>query len=186
MSYQEKRCNNAETIRTLPIELVSDDGEITLRQYTLDDIEAVFTLIDMNRDHLSQHREDTAEKYPDIDTLRASITTPTNPQRLRFGIRNKENILVGAINLTPNANDPTEGEIGYWQGAAFQGKGYIGRAVETLTHYGFETLYYERIIGHVFKTNTPSIRVLSRAGFQETTTENGYITFTKENPKNSN
>src|SRR5437868_14428116 len=88
-----------EAIR--PLELVSLDGEVILRQYSPADAQEGFSLIDRNRDHLSQFGDETASKYPTLESFQESILHPKNPRRLRFGIRNKEGLLVGSINLTP-------------------------------------------------------------------------------------
>jgi RimJ/RimL family protein N-acetyltransferase len=163
------------------IELTSNDAEITLGQYTIEDADGIFALIDRNRTHLSQHHEDTAEKYPTLQALQESITNPSNPRRLRFAIRNRQNVIVGGINITPDENSNEQAEIGYWQGEEFTGKGYVGRAVEALTAFGFEELGFQVIYAKVFKTNTSSIRVLQRAGFEKSENQEGYIKFTKTN-----
>ncbi|MCL5438962.1 MAG: GNAT family N-acetyltransferase, partial [Patescibacteria group bacterium] len=155
------------------IELASSDGEVTLRQYSLEDSSELFALIDRNRTHLSQNYEDTALKYPSLETVQESILHPKNPSRRRFAIRNKQGLIVGGINITTDDGDPKQAEIGYWQGAEFTGNGYISRAVEVLTTFGFQRLGYELIYGKVFKSNTPSLNVLKRAGYEEKRRVNG-------------
>lgn len=149
-----------------PIEIYSPDGEIVLRQFTLGDSEEIFQLIDRNRGHLSQFGDDTAQKYPTLESVRGSIERPKNPKRLRFGIRNKEGILAGSINLTPDEDNPERAEIGYYLVAEFQGKGYVTRAVETLTDYGFDHLGYKAIYGVVNKDNIRFARVLRDTGYR--------------------
>ncbi len=56
-----------------PIEIASSDGEVVLRQFTLEDAEEIFKLIDGNREHLSQFGDDTAGKYPTLDSVRESL-----------------------------------------------------------------------------------------------------------------
>ncbi|MBI2195818.1 MAG: GNAT family N-acetyltransferase [Candidatus Levybacteria bacterium] len=163
-----------------PIEIVSSDGEVVLRQFTPQDAEDIFSLIDNNRGHLSQFGDDTAEKYPTLESVRKSIEEPSNPNRLRFAIRNKAGVFVGSINITPEGDDPKTAEIGYYLGSEFQGKGYMGRAVESLTNYGFETLSYESIYGDVVGSNETSINVLLRAGYKEISRQEGKIRFTKQ------
>lgn len=163
-----------------PIELVSFDGEVSLRQMTLQDAGEVFEVIDRNRDFLSQHHEDTAQKYPYLSILEESITHPKNPDRLRFAIRNRQGQVVGSINITPDKKTSGEAEIGYWQGEEFKGNGYVGRAVETLTSFAFNTLHLKTVYGVIFETNEPSMRVLTRAGFTRgAKNEKGYTRFTK-------
>lgn len=163
--------NQAET-NYLPkdnlVEISSPDDVIILKPFTLADVKEIFELIDRNRDHLSQNGEDTAEKYPTLESVEKSISNPSNPKRLRFAIRNFEGELVGSINLTPLDSKPKKGEIGYYLGGEFTGKGYASRAVEALTNYGFNNLGYEEIFGMVANTNIPSLNVLKKAGYKET------------------
>jgi RimJ/RimL family protein N-acetyltransferase len=165
------------------LEIRSPDGEITLTQYILQDAKEIFELIDNSREHLSQHQEDTAIKYPTLDVLRKSIAQPENPARLRLAIRNREGHIVGGINLTPDKDNPRFAEIGYWQGIEFSGrrKGYVGRAVQALTQFSFDNMNLDTIYGDVFETNISSMNVLRRAGYQEAGKDDkGYIRFIKK------
>lgn len=166
---------------TPPIEIVSSTGDVTLRQFTVADADEIFALIDSGRDHLSQHGDETAAKYQTVDAVRDSIATPTNPQRLRFGIRNSDGVLVGSINVTPDDDTPHRGEIGYYLGAAHTGRGYTTEAVTTLTEYAFAQLGYIELYGKVAEANTPSVKVLQRAGYTETRREDGEIYLTRTN-----
>ena len=169
MSSREDESTLQEPVGgTKPIEIHSEDGTVTLRQFTLEDANEIFALIDRNREHLSQHGEDTAGKYPTLESVVKSIAEPSNPKRLRFAIRNEKGEFVGSINLTPDKEDPNRGEIGYYLGGEFTSKGYAGRAVEVLTRYGFKHLGYKEIFGVAAETNTPSINVLKRLGYTET------------------
>lgn len=163
-----------------PIEISSDKHQVVLRQYTPEDAEEAFALIDRNRGHLSQFGDETAAKYPTLESFRDSIVNPKNPKRLRFGIRNKEGVLVGSINVTPDEDNPQRGEIGYYLGEEYQKKGYTRQAVEFLTDYAFEHLGYQTLYGEVAEGNDTSIRVLERAGYQETKRKDGKIVLSKE------
>jgi len=167
-----------------PIEIISPDGEISLRTYSLVDAEEAFALIDRNRDYLSQYGEDTAKKYPDLESFQESIRHPQNPARLRFAIRNKAGTLVGTINLTPDKDVPQKGEIGYYLGAEFQGHGYVNRAIGLLTNYAFQSLGYTSLFGSVAPENIRSIRALIGNGYSMSTARNhkGRLILTKEKP----
>lgn len=58
------------------------------------------------------------------------------------------------------------GEIGYWIGEPYWGKGIATKAVELITTYGFDKLQLHRIYAGVFDYNTASIKVLEKNGFQ--------------------
>ncbi|MDO8619586.1 MAG: GNAT family N-acetyltransferase [Candidatus Daviesbacteria bacterium] len=151
-----------------PLEINSPNNEVILRQFAIADAEEIFKLIDRNREHLSQHGEDTAEKYPDLESVRESILQPADPKRLRFAIRDRQGIFLGGINLTPDKDNPQRGEVGYYLGSEATGKGYVTRAMELLSNYAFNTLQYLELYCLVAETNTPSIRVMQRAGFVKT------------------
>lgn len=148
-----------------PLEVAAADGSLFLRQFTLSDAEDMFGLIDGSRDHLSQFDDETAKKYPNLEAARKSILSPKNPDRLRFGIRNAEGTIVGSINLTPDKDNPKKGEIGYYLGKGFTGKGYATKALLALTHFAFNQLGYDTIYGIVQEGNDDSVRVLERAGY---------------------
>lgn len=163
-----------------PIEIISADGEVILRQFIPKDSREIFSLIDRNREHLSQLGDDTSSKYPTLESVSKSIEIPSNPKRLRFGIRNKQRQFVGSVNITPDDANPGAAEIGYYLGSEFQRKGYVGRAVETLTDYGFNVLDYKTIYGDIVDGNTASVNVLIRAGYKETARHGEKIRFSKQ------
>ncbi len=145
------------------IQLTSSDGEITLKQYIPNDARPAFELIHANERHLSQYGDSTGSKYRDAAHFRSTITHPDNPDRLRFGIYRGDQ-LVGSINLTPNTQNPSQAEIGYYLARMSTGRGITQRAVETLTEYAFNH-GYEEIIGRVHANNIASAKVLHRSGY---------------------
>lgn len=171
---------------TTPLEILSPDGRLVLRQYVASDAEEAFALISSNKEHLSQFGDETYSKYPTLETFAKSITHPKNLERLRFGIRNKDGVLVGSINLTPDDDNRERGEIGYYLGAAFQKKGYARQAVMLLTEYAFNRLGYRELYGKVVEENELSGKVLAGAGYRETKRREGKIIFEKEKPKVDN
>jgi len=164
----------------LRIEILSPDGDIVLRQFISQDSEEIFAVIDSNRGHLSQFGDETSNKYPTLETVRESIEHPKNPNRLRLAIRNKSGQLVGSINLTPDENDSTQGEIGYYLSSEFQKQGHMKKAVQMLTEYGFNSLNYKIIYGDVTEGNTTSGNVLMKAGYQETERHDGKIRYSRQ------
>lgn len=72
-------------------------------------------------------------------------------------------LMVGAAS---NLNIPdTEGEIGYWIGVPFWGRGLIPKAVNELLRHGFEDLKLDKIWCGYFEGNTKSKRVQEKCGF---------------------
>jgi ribosomal-protein-serine acetyltransferase len=160
------------------MEIKSPNGEVLLKQFAPQNSEEIFALIDRNREHLSQFGDDTAGKYPDVESVRESIINPKNPDRLRMVIYNKQKELVGSINLTPQEKNPHTGEIGYYLGSKFTGKGYATEAVKTLTDFAFNNLDYKVVFGKVTEGNTASANVLLHSGYVETGRHDNKIEFT--------
>ena len=70
--------------------------------------------------------------------------------------------LVGVISLTRNGTD--EGEIGYWVGRPYQGKGYAREAAALAIALGFEALAMRRVVAACMPDNEPSWRVMEHCG----------------------
>ena len=148
------------------LELVVDH-EITLRQFAPCDAPTIFSVIDRNRDWLSQHGDITASKYPTEESVYESIINPPNPLRLRFGIITA-GALVGTVNLTLDSDQSLlykRAEIGAWVGKEYSRKGYCRRSINGLVKYGFETLGLDEIWALVNKENQESISMITQAGF---------------------
>ena len=58
------------------------------------------------------------------------------------------------------------GELGYWIGEAYWGKGIATAAVKLLTKYGFEDLDLIRLYAGVFSFNDGSKKVLEKVGYE--------------------
>lgn len=132
---------------------------LTLIQLRTKDAEPLFELIDRNREHLSQHLDDTSEKYPTYDSVLESIVSPKDTKALRFGIWAGDT-LAGFVKFKRRS------ELGYWIGREFQGQGYITRAASALCDYGFKTLKLNSIVAFSHKDNVQSHNVLKRIGFE--------------------
>lgn len=82
----------------------------------------------------------------------------------------EENRAIGSIGLMIGARSDkeipdTEGEIGYWIGVPFWGKGLIPEAVRELVRHGFEDLKLDKIWCGYFDGNEKSKRVQEKCGF---------------------
>jgi len=56
--------------------------------------------------------------------------------------------------------------LGYWMGAPHAGKGRMTRAVAAVVRFSFDVLRLHRLEAACIPTNTPSIALLERNGFQ--------------------
>jgi|SRR3989338_5311931 len=59
-----------------------------------------------------------------------------------------------------------QGEIGYWLGKRYWGKGIMTEALELVTAYGFDKLKLKRITACVFPSNRASAHVLEKADYK--------------------
>lgn len=80
----------------------------------------------------------------------------------------EDNRAIGSIGLMIGARSDkeipdTEGEIGYWIGVPFWGKGLIPEAVRELVRHGFEDLKLDKIWCGYFDGNEKSKRVQENA-----------------------
>lgn len=150
-----------------PIVLSTTTPELTLRQFTPDDAQALFARIDGNRVHLSRNDDDTSRKYPDVASVRHSIEHPANPNKLRFGVW-LNTVLVGTVNLTPRSfPDGETVELGYWMASEYTGQGLATIAAQAVCEYA-KSQGYRRVVASVSESNTASRRVLEKLGFKKT------------------
>lgn len=59
------------------------------------------------------------------------------------------------------------GELGYWIGEEFWGKGITSKAVDLIIDYGFHQLKLERIFAGIFSNNLGSMKVLEKNNFSK-------------------
>ena len=73
----------------------------------------------------------------------------------------------GALSFHTLVLDEAKAEIGYWITAEARGKGIATAATKLLTGYGFETIGFHRIEALVVESNKPSLKVLTKAGYEQ-------------------
>lgn len=74
----------------------------------------------------------------------------------------ESNVLIGAISLMNISQQ--SGELGYWIGVDYWGKGYCSEACAALVHFGFNRLALTRIHAHHLSRNPASGKVLLNSG----------------------
>jgi ribosomal-protein-alanine N-acetyltransferase len=81
-----------------------------------------------------------------------------------FAITLRENDeVVGMIGIHVNA-EHAHGEIGYWIGVPYQGRGYASEAARAVIDYGFGELKLNRVFAEHFARNPASGRVMQKVG----------------------
>ena len=78
-----------------------------------------------------------------------------------------DGLAVGGISVdVVTANTPRTGEIGYWIGESYWGRGIAGEAVARTIPVAYEKLALDRLRAIVRSSNAASLRILDRCGFQ--------------------
>jgi ribosomal-protein-alanine N-acetyltransferase len=81
--------------------------------------------------------------------------------------RSEDNAMVGGLTLANIRRGVAQaGSIGYWTGAPFSRKGYMTAAIRALAPFCFGALRLHRLEAACIPSNTASIRLLERTGFQ--------------------
>lgn len=107
----------------------------------------------------------------------ATIIKTVFSQEGVFAITLKEDDLaIGCIGLILGAKsnfpiDENEGEISYWLGVPFWGRGYIPEAIRKVVDYGFLDLKLSNIWCGYFDGNEKSYKAQSKCGFKHHHTE---------------
>lgn len=73
---------------------------------------------------------------------------------------------VVGISRTPEDDLPACGEIGFWIGEPFWGRGIATEAVGLMADYAFQDLGLRRLFGLVFQGNDASCRVFEKLAFR--------------------
>lgn len=142
--------------------VVSDD--IALRLCQLEDAEALFSLVDKNRDHLRKWLG-WVDKTQTIDDSRDFIrqTTIGFMQGTRYGLGvDYYGELVGMMGLHQTVG---EVNLGYWLDEAHQGQGIISTCTHYLTELALRELGVNRIIIRCATDNHRSRAVPERLGY---------------------
>ncbi len=146
---------------------MSRDDELELRAPALEDVDALFAAVDADRARLRVWLPWVdLTKSPD-DTrafIERSITgasAGTTVDRLLI----HEGHIAGIASLSEISEPHQRGMIGYWIGSAWEGRGFVSRAVRELLRLGFVELGLERIALLAATENSRSRAVAERCGF---------------------
>lgn len=155
-----------------PIHWTIDDHAF-VRTLEPDDAEELFAVVDANRDRLRPWMpwEPTTRSAVDI---RAFIDRCRSETALRLEGNGVwvDGALGGSIGLRIDDED-SKGEIGYWIGGRFEGRGIVTRACRLFIDHGFRRLGLHRISIHAAVSNARSRAVAERLGFRQEGIERG-------------
>ena len=145
----------------LPVEVAP--GAV-LRRLTMDDLDAIWTLVNAERERVGRWMP-WIELTNSIDDERAWLTTVTaDPQNLEGGGLFVDGSYAGGVGLTIGAFG-IDGEIGYWIGSAHEGRGLVTAACRALIDIGFRERGLHRITIRAGVENVRSRAIPERLGF---------------------
>ena len=150
-----------------PLNLLVDD-DVILKEIQLTDANAIFEIIDHQRDYLREWLPfiDYTKYVSDTRSYILSLYERQYNQRdMVFSIWYQGNV-VGLMGLKGTDRDNHKTEIGYWLSYDMQGKGIVTRSCYRLTQYLFENMAMNRIQIRVGASNEKSKKIPIRLGFK--------------------
>ena len=149
------------------------EGErVALRMPQMSDFPEWAALRDQSRDFLKQWEPiwpvDDLTRGAFCRRLKRYAEDQRSDQAYSFFIfRKADNVLVGGITLANVRRGVAQaGSIGYWIGEPFAREGMMTDALATLIPFSFATLRLHRLEAACIPTNTASIRLLEKSGFE--------------------
>jgi len=159
--------NSTGSSLSRPLNLLVDD-DLILKEIQLNDANAIFEIIDHQRDYLR-------EWLPFIDYTKQAGDTrayilslydrPYNHRDMVFTIWYQSKV-AGLMGLKGTDRDNHKTEIGYWLSHDMQGKGIVTKSCYRLTQYLFENMSMNRIQIRVGVENVKSKNIPKRLGFK--------------------
>ncbi|WP_237391655.1 GNAT family N-acetyltransferase [Paenibacillus dendrobii] len=152
--------------------LKNQNGEMYLQHLRAEHAETLLDLRIRNHDYLQPFEPIRDPSYFTLEAQEQDILTGTGDAEQAssqlFGIfLTGTDELVGRVALTGIARGPFQNaNLGYFIGQEQQGKGYMTDAVKLAVGYAFGELGLHRIQAGVMPRNTPSLRVMEKAGFR--------------------
>ena len=140
--------------------------DCTIRKWQIDDQYDLAKIL--NNQKIMNHLRDGLP-YPytveDAKEYISSMLQANQEKMFAFAISVDEHV-IGSISVTRLDNiHYCTGELGYYIGEYYWGKGYATSAVKQVCQYVFEHSDIIRIFAEPFAYNTASCRVLEKAGF---------------------
>lgn len=146
-----------------------DTKRLKIRRFTIKDLNDFSVLI---RDKMSAEYCKYDEQFPTDDASLSGILAYFSGSDEFFAVELKsENKIIGYISL--NRADGDARNLGYCIHSAYRGKGCATEAVGAIITYAKNILRLNRLVSGTAEENTPSVRLLERAGFHRTGSEKG-------------
>ena len=142
-----------------------DGARCAIRQFRRGDVDAIARHAN-NLEVARQLRDRFPHPYTRDDArrfVRMATETDDDPRFLAIEVDGEA---AGTIGVVAGSDvERYSGEIGYWLGEPFWGRGIATEAVTLLTAHAFEHSNLLRLFALPFADNIPSARVLEKAGY---------------------
>jgi ribosomal-protein-serine acetyltransferase len=140
------------------------DDEAAIRPFTVDDAEALFTLVDANRERLARWFPWVdGSTGPDVQRafIERCIASETDLEGNGIWVGGD---LVGGIGMHVEVI-ANSAEIGYWLDVRSEGRGLVTRGCALFIEHGFRQMGLHRIVIRAAVDNVRSRAVAERLGF---------------------
>jgi ribosomal-protein-serine acetyltransferase len=141
------------------------DG-LEVRTLTPDDARASFALVDANRDRLRPWMIWEPQTKTADDSRAFIVRCLASPTDIEGNGMWVDGHLAGGIGLRIDVGD-SSGEIGYWIGSEFEGRGIITRACRSFFDFAFDELGLHRMELCAASGNVRSRAVADRLGMRQ-------------------
>jgi len=150
--------------------------KVLLRPHVASDAEEAFELLHAREPILRWLIWEGPEEVAELRSTYARwLVSGDEASDYQFAIVERESQqLIGSIALRFSGH-PRTGDVGYWLGEPFWGRGYVTEAVELVAHVAFEHLGAEALCAWVFVGNEASRIVLERNGYSLVRTVEGRV-----------
>ena len=142
---------------------------LTLRPYTLDDLDAMYDLQsrpEVTRYLLFGPRHRAEVRASLAQRIHATELHDEGGSLILAVVLPETSVLIGDVVLFWRSREHRQGEIGYIFHPDYHGNGYATEAAREMLRMGFDDLGLHRIVGRVDARNTASARVLERLGMR--------------------
>ena len=140
---------------------------LCLRPFTLDDEAAMFALVsdpEIDRFVRFEAHRTPAETRAFLELVLEHYQRG-DPFAWAMVLR-EDGRLIGSCGFVSQAPERKSGEIGYWVGKPYWGKGYAAEAARALVRLGFERMGLEQVEAKCFVENRAGQRVIEKLGMK--------------------
>ena len=149
------------------MEPIQINEDLFLKIPAIEDAQAIFAVIDKNREPLKEFLDwvDYVVTYKDTEkSIEERIENFNTKKEIAF-ILYYQNKPIGSVSLNSLNLRDKKSEVGFWIDFEFGGKGFMTQAVRSIMIYGFEVLGLHRIEIRCREDNIKSVAIAKRLGF---------------------